>query len=126
MPGGDFLWTVLVRPRLREVITVSEVHEALREFPLGMSEIYELSIGKMKSSRSKDRAKHIKRWDILSARSITVGQMPDAVKLSLGTVLAGYLRVSLHSLCGLFLDRNKQSESRVRIIHNTVRAFLTT
>ncbi|KAL5413298.1 hypothetical protein PMIN04_009503 [Paraphaeosphaeria minitans] len=123
MSGGSFLWTVLVIKQLREVVTVEEVHEVLSEIPQKMTELYQHNIKKMELSRSKSAAKHMIMWAICSVNPLTVEEMKDAIKLTLGTTLARDLRTSLQYLCGQFLDIDKQS--RIQLVHGTARKFLT-
>ena len=123
MSGGSFLWTALVTKQLREVFTVEEVHEVLCEIPQKMSELYKHNITRMESSRSKSAAKHVITWAICSVYPLTVAQMKDAIKLSLGITLARDLKTSLQYLCGQFLDIDKQS--RIQVVHETARTFLT-
>ncbi|KAI1424639.1 WD40-repeat-containing domain protein [Xylaria sp. FL1777] len=122
MSRGSFLWTVLVMKQLQEAITVEEVHDALREVPQKMNEIYQRNINKMETSRSKVLAKHIITWAICAICPLTVDQMRDAIKLSLGITLARDLRANLQYLCGQFLDVDNQSH--IQVIHETARAFL--
>lgn len=123
MSRSSFLWAVLVIQQLQEVVLVEEVHEVLREVPQKMGELYLNNLRRMESARSKSPAKHIITWTICAIHPLSVDQMKDAIKLSLGATLARDLRTNIQSICGQFLyvDNN----SRIRVVHDTARAFLT-
>ncbi|KAK6826038.1 NACHT and WD domain protein [Apiospora arundinis] len=123
MSGGSFLWVVLVMEQLGDAHTVEDVQDVLHEVPKEMSELYHRNLLKVESSRSKNLAKHIITWAVCSVLRLTVDQMKDAVKLSLGTTLARDLHTNLQYLCGQFLNIDKQA--RVHVVHETARAFLT-
>ncbi|KAI0196396.1 WD40 repeat-like protein [Astrocystis sublimbata] len=120
--GGSFLWTVLVMKQLRDVFTIEELHEVLHETPQQLNSVYLRNIRMMNSLRSKDLSKHLLTWALCSARPLTLGQMKDAIKLSLNMTLARDLQTSLQNLCGQFLEVDKHSY--VQVVHETARAFL--
>ncbi|KAI4654839.1 uncharacterized protein J4E78_007016 [Alternaria triticimaculans] len=124
MSGGSFLWTVLVTKQLREVFTVGEVHEVLCEIPQEMDDLYTHNIRKMESLRSKSAAKHTITWAICAVHPLTVNQMKDAIRLTLGSPIARDLRTSLQYLCGYFLDIDVQSRSNE--LFNTLDKFFRT
>ncbi|RKL12119.1 hypothetical protein BFJ70_g16308 [Fusarium oxysporum] len=125
MSGGSFLWTVLIMQKLRHVLTVEEIHDVLSEVPQEMNELYQHNITNMESSPSKKKGtiKHIIIWAICAVQALTVDEMREAIKLSQNITLSLNLRTSLQSICGQFLDVDKNS--RVQLVHETARAFLT-
>ncbi|KAI1133502.1 hypothetical protein F5Y10DRAFT_227912 [Nemania abortiva] len=110
--------------QLSQVITVEEIHEVLGQVPQKMGELYRQNIRKMEGSRTRHLTGHIITWAICAVQPLTVDQTRDGIKLSLDTTLAQDLRTNLQSLYGQFLDVDKQS--RIRLVHETARAFLTT
>ena len=121
--AGSFLWTTLVMKQLEDIVTFEEINDVLDEIPQEISDLYQRSIKKMERSRTKLLAKHMITWAICATHPLTVDQMKDAMKLSLGATVARDLRASLPHLCGQFLIVDGQSH--IKVVHETARAFLT-
>ena len=121
--AGNFLWTTLVMRLLEDTFTFEEIHEVLDDIPQEISKLYDQLISKMERSKTRMLAKHIIIWTICGIYPLTVNEMKDAVHLSLGATVARDLKTSISYICGQFLIVD--SQSRIRVVHETARAFLT-
>ena len=120
--SGNFLWTALSMEQLQGAYTDEEIHKILAEIPEETELLYLSNIRKMEKAKSKSLAKTILAWVILSLRPLTINELKDAIQPSLSRTVSRDLYTSLNTICCQFVDVDQHA--RVRIIHDTARAFL--
>lgn len=120
--SGNFLWTALAMKHLQGANTDEDIHEILAEVPEEIESLYLSNIRKMEKAKSKSLVKTILAWVICSLRPLTIDELKDAIKLSLSRTVSRDLHTSLDTICGQFVDVDQHA--RVRIVHETARAFL--
>ncbi|KAL8895645.1 MAG: hypothetical protein Q9192_003517 [Flavoplaca navasiana] len=121
--NGCFLWVVLVLKELETTHSEQQIQEVLDGVPSEMDSLYTRILETMAMMpRNRKLAQAILRWTICAVRPLTVDELKEAIRLDLGEVVPRLER-TVESVCGhlVYIDRN----SRVQIIHQTVRAFLT-
>lgn len=120
--SGCFLWAALVLKELESTYSEQQIWEVLGEVPPEMDELYTRILdGMMTLSRDRELAKAIIRWTIFAARPLTTDELKEALKLDINQNLPR-LENAIGSICGSLIQVNKQS--RVEVVHQTVRAFL--
>ena len=122
--SGCFLWTVLVMQQLQDVYSLEETEKVLEEIPEEMEPLYHRNVQIMSNNqRTKRLAMTILRWTVCAIRPLTVDELKEAIKLDINDTVTRDLERSVSSLCGqmVYVDRY----SRVQIVHQTARAFLT-
>lgn len=120
--SGCFLWAALVLKELESTYSEQQIWEVLRDVPTEMDELYTRILdGMMTLSRDKELAVAIIRWTVFAARPLTTDELKEALKLDINQSLPR-LENAIGSICGNLIQVNKQS--RVEVIHQTVRAFL--
>lgn len=121
--SGCFLWAALVLKELESTYSEQQIWEVLRDVPTEMDELYTRILdGMMTLSRNRELAKAILRWTVFAARPLTTDELKEALKLDINQDLPR-LENAIESICGNLVQVSKQS--RVEVIHQTVRAFLT-
>ncbi|KAL8756040.1 MAG: hypothetical protein Q9199_003214 [Rusavskia elegans] len=121
--NGCFLWVVLVLKELETTHSEQQIQEVLDSVPSEMDSLYTRILDTMAMiPRNRKLAQAILRWTVCAVRPLTVEELKEAIRLDLGEVIPRLER-TVESVCGhlVYIDRN----SRVQIIHQTVRAFLT-
>ena len=121
--AGNFLWVVLVMKQLNEAYTEQDIQAILDDVPQEIEALYMNTLRKMEKAKNLPLIRVILTWVICSRRPLTLVEMKDAIKLSLGYTLSRDLNRLLATSCGQFVDVDQQS--RIRIVHETARAFLT-
>lgn len=121
--AGNFLWVVLVMKQLNEAYTDQDIQDILEDVPQEIEALYMNTIRKMEKAKNVPLIHIILTWVICSLRPLSLDEMKDAIKLSLGYTVSRDLKRLLATSCGQFLDVDQQS--RIRIVHETARAFLT-
>lgn len=120
--NGCFLWAALVLKELESTYSEQQIWEVLRDVPTEMDELYTRILdGMMNLSRDRELAKAIIRWTVFAARPLTTDELKEALKLDINQNLPR-LENAIGAICGNLVHVNKQS--RVEVIHQTVRAFL--
>ena len=122
--SGCFLWTVLVMQQLQDVYSLEETEKVLEEIPQEMEPLYQRNLQIMSNNqRTKRLAMTILRWTVCAIRPLTIEELKEAIKLDINDTITRDLERSISSLCGqlIYVDRY----SRVQIVHQTARAFLT-
>lgn len=121
--NGCFLWVALVLKELETTHSEQQIQEVLDSVPSEMDNLYTRILETMAMiPRNKKLAQTILRWTVCAVRPLTVEELKETIRLDLGEVVPRLER-TVESVCGhlVHVDRN----SRVQIIHQTVRAFLT-
>ncbi|KAL8647803.1 MAG: hypothetical protein Q9226_006278, partial [Calogaya cf. arnoldii] len=121
--NGCFLWVALVLKELETTHSEQQIQEVLDSVPSEMDSLYTRILDTMAMiPRNRKLAQAILRWTVCAVRSLTLEELKEAIRLDLGEVVPRLER-TVESVCGhlVHVDRN----SRVQIIHQTVRAFLT-
>lgn len=121
--AGNFLWAVLVMKQLNQAYTDQDIQKILEDVPQEIEALYMSAIRKMERAKNKSLVKTILTWVICSLRPLSLDEMKDAITLSLGYTVSRDLKRLLATSCGQFIDVDQQS--RIRIVHETARAFLT-
>lgn len=120
--SGCFLWAALVLKELESTYSEQQIWEVLRDVPTEMDELYTRILdGMMTLSRDRELAKAILRWTVFAAQPLTTDELKEALKLDINESLPR-LENAIGSICGNLIQVNKQS--KVEVIHQTVRAFL--
>ncbi|PMD49456.1 WD40 repeat-like protein [Hyaloscypha bicolor E] len=118
---GCFLWVSLVLRELRMVHTISDVQEVLAAVPTDMGVLYSRILDTLSETRrGEELVKSVLRWTVCSARPLKTDELSHALQFDLNDNINAV--ESVISMCGqlVFID----SQSRVRIVHQTARQFL--
>lgn len=119
---GNFLWTALVVKELEEAVSEEQVREILTSVPKEVGNLYsQILRNVMATSRSGGIAKAILRWTLCASRPLLVEELKEALKLDIGETLS-QLDKTISSICGNLVTVD--TESKVKIAHQTVREFL--
>jgi WD40 repeat protein len=119
---GCFLWVRLVLKELRQVHTSAEIRQVLEDVSSHMDELYVRILDAMsRAPYGKVLAKAILTWTVCSARPLTVQELHHALQLNIGDTVDSAER-AITSNCDqlVYVD----SQSRVRMVHQTAREFL--
>ena len=120
--NGCFLWATLVLRELESIHSQQQIWEVLKEVPTEMDDLYTRILdGMIAFSRDTKLAKAIFRWTVCAVRPLTVEELKEALKLDINETFPR-LEKSIESVCGNLVQVDKQS--RVQVVHQTVRAFL--
>jgi WD40 repeat protein len=118
-----FLWVRLVLDELEKVYSKESILEVLQNIPAGMIPYYERTARAMTDNkREKHIAKAILRWVIASARSLTVPELSQALKIDIKTVLPNP-KLAIEGLCGQLVSVHSHT-GVVELVHPTAREFL--
>ncbi|KAI9781781.1 MAG: hypothetical protein M1839_005774 [Geoglossum umbratile] len=120
--NGCFLWTALVLKELETTHSDEQIREVLKSVPTEMDELYSHILdGIAKVPRNKKPARAILRWTVCAARPLTTEELKEALRLDINETFPRLDR-TIGSVCGnlVYVD----SQSRVQVVHQTVRAFL--
>jgi WD40 repeat protein len=119
---GCFLWVRLVLKELRQVHTSAEIRQVLEDVSSHMDELYIRILDAMsRAPYGKVLAKAILTWTVCSARPLTVQELHHALQLNIGDTVDSAER-AITSNCDqlVYVD----SQSRVKMVHQTARQFL--
>ncbi|KAH0536563.1 hypothetical protein FGG08_006571 [Glutinoglossum americanum] len=120
--NGCFLWVALVLKELEMTHSDEQIRKVLKSVPTGMDELYNHILdGMAKVPRNKELAKAILRWTVCVARPLTTEELKEALRLDVSETLPR-LDKSVESVCGNLVHID--SQSRVQVVHQTVRTFL--
>lgn len=120
--NGNFLWTSLVVKELEEAVSKEQVQRILTSVPKEIGELYRRILHNlMASSTNGIIAKAILRWALCASRPLLVEELKDALSLDIGETLS-QLEKTAGSICGNLVSVD--TESKVKIAHQTVREFL--
>lgn len=120
--NGNFLWTALVIKELEEAVSKEQVRDILASVPKEIGNLYsQILRNVMATSRNGDIAKAILRWTLCASRPLLVEELKEALRLDIGETLI-QLDKTIGSICGNLVTVD--TESRVKIAHQTVREFL--
>ncbi|KAF9893519.1 hypothetical protein FE257_010831 [Aspergillus nanangensis] len=118
-----FLWVRLVLDELEQVYSKESISQVLRGIPAGMEPYYQRMVNGMAENKlEKHIAKAVLRWVMVSARSMTISQLSQALKLDIDAELPS-ATVAVEGLCGQLVVVDKSSHL-VEIVHPTAREFL--
>ena len=121
--NGCILWIALVLKELESTHSEQQIQEVLDSVPSEMDSLYTRILDTMAMiPRNRKLAQAILRWTVCAVRPLRVEELKEAIRLDLDEVVPRLER-TVETVCGhlVHIDRN----SRVQIIHQTVRAFLT-
>ncbi|KAL8907430.1 MAG: hypothetical protein Q9207_001400 [Kuettlingeria erythrocarpa] len=119
---GCFLWVRLVLSELRKVFTPKETQKILENVPRGMDDLYMRNLNAMSEAPyGKELAKAILIWAVCSVRPLTTDELQAALEIYVNDTVDN-VKYQIASLCGniVYVD----SQSRVRMVHQTARSFL--
>lgn len=119
---GCFLWVSLVLQELGRVHTSAEIRQVLEDVPSDMDSLYSRILDSMsRAPYGKELAKAILTWTVCAARPLTLSELHCALEIHLKDNVHGVKR-AIASNCGqlVYVD----SQSRVQVVHQTVRDFL--
>jgi WD40 repeat protein len=120
---GCFLWVDLVLRRLQKAQLSTDVQRVLNTVPSDMNELYCDILNTMSEEQgSRNLAKAILRWAACAARPMSTEEFRTALELDLDDSVND-VRMSIAASCGhlVYVD----AQSRVRLVHQTAREFLT-
>lgn len=118
-----FLWVRLVLDELEKVYTTESITQILQSIPEGMVPYYERTVKAMtENALEKHVASAVLVWAVASARSLSILELSNALKLDINTVLPG-AKSAVEGLCGQLIFVDRQS-GMVNLVHTTVREFL--
>ena len=119
--NGNFLWTALVVKELEDALSQEQVREILNSVPKEIGNLYsQILRNVMATPRNGTIAKAILRWTLCASRPLLVEELKEALKLDIGETLS-QLDKTIGSICGNLVSVD--TESRVKIAHQTVREF---
>ncbi|KAK6084467.1 hypothetical protein SCUP234_03256 [Seiridium cupressi] len=121
--AGSFLWVDLVLTRLQKAQLSADVQRVLSSVPSDMNELYHDILTSMSEEKtSMQLAKAILRWAACASRPVTAEELHMALELDLEDTVSDVER-SIAVSCGhlVYVD----AQSRVRLVHQTAREFLT-
>ena len=122
--SGSFLWVRLVLQELEHAYSEEAVEAAINDLPPGMTPIYHKMLARMAdTSRTSRLARSVLSWTICASRPLLLDELQMGVRLDIGETLCNPTR-SIQSICDQFLVLD--SSSRVQLIHETAREYLTT
>ena len=120
--NGNFLWTALVVKELEDAISKEQVREILTSVPKEIGNLYsQILRNVMATPKYGVISKAILRWTLCASRPLLVEELKEALKLDVGETLS-QLDKTIGSICGNLVSVD--TESRVKIAHQTVREFL--
>lgn len=120
--NGCFLWVSLVLKELETTHSEQQIQEVLDSVPGEMDSLYTRILDTMAMiPRNKKLAQAILRWTVCAVRPLRVEELKEAIRLDIEEIIPRLER-TVESVCGhlVYVDRN----SRVQLVHQTVRAFL--
>lgn len=121
--NGCFLWVALVLKELESTHSEQQIWEVLKDVPTEMDELYTRIFDGMTSlPRDRELAKAIFRWTVCTTRPLTTEELKGALQFDIKETFPR-IEKSIRSVCGNLVQVDKQS--RVKVAHQTVRAFLT-
>ena len=120
--NGCFLWADLVLKELESTHSEEKIWEVLKEVPTGMDELYTRILDGLSAlCKDVELTKAIFRWTVCAARPLTLEELKEALRFDINATLPRQQR-SIESICGNLIQVDTQS--RVQVVHETVRAFL--
>ncbi|KAL9014036.1 MAG: hypothetical protein Q9173_001310 [Seirophora scorigena] len=120
--NGCFLWASLVLKELETTHSEQQIQEVLDSVPSEMDKLYTRILQNMALvPRNQKLAQVILRWTVCAVRPLTVEELKEAIWLDLEEVVPRLER-TVESVCGHLIHVDRQS--RVQLVHETVRAFL--
>ncbi|KAL8787816.1 MAG: hypothetical protein Q9213_002003 [Squamulea squamosa] len=121
--NGCFLWVALVLKELETTHSEQQIQEVLDSVPSEMDSLYTRILDTMALiPRNRKLAQAILRWTVCAVRPLTVQELKEAIRFDLEEVVPRLER-TVESVCGNLVHVGRNS--RVHIVHQTVRAFLT-
>ena len=123
--NGLFLWTRLVLDELSNAFSEEGAKQVLDEVPRGMECLYHRTLDSMEqatTSRGRALALAILEWTSCATRPLAVQELGGALEIQLRDKFPN-LGDTITTLCGQLVTVDKAS--RVQMIHETAREFLT-
>ena len=120
--NGNFLWVSLVLKELETIYSQQQIYDVLKSVPEEMDGLYSRILQNLATiPRNKELAKVVLKWTVCAARPLNVDELKEAVRLDTNETIPR-LEKTVGSLCGhlVYVD----SQSKVQVAHQTVRAFL--
>lgn len=119
--NGNFLWTALVVKELEDALSKEQVRDILTSVPKEIGNLYsQILRNVMAIPRNGMIAKAILRWTLCASRPLLVEELKEALRLDIGETLSQFDK-TIGSICGNLVSVD--TESRVKIAHQTVREF---
>jgi len=126
--NGCFLWVSLVLQELKEVHTAEDIRTVLEDVPSDMDDLYSRILETMSQKLKRTRlakgtelAKAILTWTVCAARPLTTAELHYAAQSQLQMAVYD-IAGAIKTYCGqlVYID----SQSRIQVIHQTVRDYL--
>jgi WD40 repeat protein len=122
---GIFLWASLILARIEQLYTFEDKIAALKKVPSEMNGLYTGIMENIAKSPSADLAKHILEWVCCAPQPLSIAELCEAIRLDINqTLLSSSNDDTVSRIC--FNLVTVDSESRIQLMHQTVREFLTT
>jgi len=124
IPLRIFFWAALTVARLDELYSVEDIEAAIEEVPTQMHEFYASILETIKASPNADKAECILKWVVCAPSPMMVEELRDGILLDSGHPLLYSSSGDIFSeMCGSLVASGP--DSRVRLMHQTAREFLT-
>ena len=120
--NGNFLWVSLVLKELEAIHSVQQIYDVLDAVPVEMEGLYTRILDNLMNTPTKRGiAKAILKWTVCAARPLLAEEFKEALKLDIQEEFPR-LETTVGSICGnlVYVD----SQTRIQLAHQTVRAFL--
>lgn len=124
--NGIFLWASLIVARLEEVYSIEDIRNAVDETPSEMNGFYGRILERITRSPNAEKARCILKWVICAPEPLTAEELKEVVRIDIGHRLISPASGDIFSeICGGLLTIHKDVESRIQMMHQTVKEFLT-
>ncbi|KAK3935808.1 hypothetical protein QBC46DRAFT_322718 [Diplogelasinospora grovesii] len=120
---GCFLWAALMCSDLRKVTSEKEVERVLESTPSNMDALYSKILVDMANARfGKELAKALITWTLYAFRPLTTSELLKPIEMDIDDKIDD-VELAISRCCGnlVYVDAN----SKVQLVHLTVREFLT-
>jgi len=126
---GNFMLARVVLSEARKATTISEFRNVVETpVPQELNQLYRKAIQRLQLAGRGKFAKEVLIWTLGSERPLTVQELQAAVELSLGDTYIDFeelVQNTLPSFVEIAPSRSGSSTSTVRIIHDSIREFLS-
>ncbi len=121
---GIFLWGSLVMEKLDKTYAEEDMEHVLQDVPTEMNGFYNRIANAISETPNTELAKCTLKWTaVCAARQLTVNELREAIRLDMNrTLTAATPNDRLAHMCGDLITVDRQS--KVHVIHQTVRSFL--
>lgn len=123
---GIFLWSVLVLFEAERATSTKAFKNALETLPSGLNRVYEAILERVDAEGHMKCIREVLLWTIGAQRDLDLQELQDAVENVLGDCFIdfpGFLQTHGGSLVQIVTDA--RSRTKVRLVHESLRDFIT-